>query len=214
MKRKLLALGCSCLLACSLVVAPAAGQTIAVSARLGGGLLQQFDVPTGSPFELVVWIDPAGSGSQAVEFAIDDLPTLSPGVLLTGRIYPYGGIYLVEPCEGGACALPFAVCAPAASPLEVVLFSYVDLSGVTGPDVVISPRGLQPGDPFGPSSFDGSPGFVDCDEVLVPLEPGGVPGGVTGADVVFPDGSVVLNPTPLVVSTGAPSLGRLKARFD
>ena len=73
-------------------------------------------------------------------------------------------------------------------------------------------RGLQPGDSVA-SSFDGELGFIDCADNGIVVQMGGTDGGETGSGVVFPDGSCVLNPTPIAVPTADGSVGQLKARF-
>lgn len=188
--------------------ATAAGaQTIAISGGPGPGLYtQQVDVPLASQFDVAIWIDPAGLGSKGIEFGYTNLPTIRPGVIQT-NLWTIVPILILPPCSDGDCVFGFGECIAAANPLELVRITYIDLNGATGADVVLTVGPAQL------SSFDGSPGFVDCDDNLVPLEPGGTPGGVTGSGAVFPSGSVVLNPTPVVVSNEAPSFGGLKARY-
>lgn len=193
------------------VQAPA--QTIAISGVEGGNLVQEFYPPIGSVFELSVWIDPDGLGSQAVEFAYTDLPVLAPGLIQVhlNTITPI--IILPSPCFEGACSFPFGQCIDPVVPLEVARIGYLDVSGVIGNDTVVSVRGLQPGDEW-PSSFDGAPGFVDCDDNPVPLTRGGTTGGRTGAGVVFEAGEAVLNPTQDVVPVEPQRFSRLKARWN
>jgi hypothetical protein len=79
-------------------------------------------------------------------------------------------------------------------------------------DVVMSVRGFEPGD-SAPSSFGGSPGIVDCDDAMVPLEPAG-DALITGADVIVPPGALVLNATPFVVIPNeSESITTIKARY-
>ena len=63
-------------------------------------------------------------------------------------------------------------------------------------------RGFQAGDSQ-PSSFGGELGFIDCADNGIAVPMGGTDGGVTGAGVVFPDGSCVLNATADVVTVKA-----------
>ena len=55
----------------------------------------------------------------------------------------------------------------------------------------------------------------DLDQDLVQnfVAMGGTDGGFTGSGVEFPDGSCMINGTPVVVDTDASSVGSLKARF-
>jgi hypothetical protein len=192
-----------------LVPGPASAQTIAISGVVAPGVYsQQLYVPFASVFEIAVWIDPASIGSRGWEFGYTDLTQVSPGVLQVGVVTIIPVIILPPPCENGQCVFGSSVCFDGVSQLEIVRFQYIDVSGVSASDVVLTVGPAQP------SSFGDAPGFIDCNSDLVPLTVGGTVGGVTGAGVVFPEGAMVVNPTPVVVPNSGPSLGRLKARFD
>lgn len=196
-----------------LLAAPnAPAQTLAASAIDGtGAYVQQYDVPVAAVFDIAVWMDPAGSGSSAIEFGFTDLPNLRPGLIRTG-VWTIVPILILPPCDNDQCIFSFGECIAPADPLTVVRLSYIDTGFFTGPDVVFSVGPASPASVIGPSGP--MPAFVDCDQNLVGLTPGGTSGGVTGSGVTFANGSVVLNPTPVVVGNERPSFSRMKARFD
>ena len=193
-------------LAFLLVATPASAQTIAISGVEGSGLTQQLQTPIGTVFDVAVWIDPAGLGSSAIEFGYTDLREVAAGVVRT-NLWTIVPIFIDPPCLDDECVFGFGQCIAPADPLQIVRFRYIDFGSI-GPDVVLEVRGASP------SAFDGAPGFVDCDDNLVPLTPGGTSGGITGSGAVFANGAMVLNPTPLVVSGESTSFARLKVRFD
>jgi hypothetical protein len=191
-------------------------QTIAVSADpdgVGGTgpLTQVFDAPVGVQFDLVVWMDTGGSETNAAEFVMTELRDTAPGILSTATAL-FNNALLIGDNTAGEYILAFRDCFPANTQMDMLRVTYLQLSAVISADEVISVRGFQPGDSE-LSSFNGEPGFADCSEVKHTLVQGGTDGGITGAQVLFPDGSLVCNPTPLVVPNVDNSMGQLKARF-
>ena len=182
-----------------------------------GFLVSAFTVPP-SPdeFDVVVTLDSDGHQSAAAEWVMTWLPTVAPGVFHTGTAsiaLPLSincGARTLSTCSPGEVLFAFG-CRPASGQLELVRYSFMDVSGVVPPDTVIALRGYQPGDTM-PSSFDGQPGFVDCNDVAVPGEMGGTPGGRTLSGVEFPPGSLILNPT-LPLPSASTSFGMIKAQY-
>ena len=192
-------------------------QTMAVSADPDGAagtgpFTQVFDSPVGVGFDLVVWMDTAGEPSSAAEFVVTELLVATPGVFKLGTIKINNTPLDLGDNARGEYLLAFGGCEVPSAELLMVRVTYGDFSGVIGADVVMSLRGLQPGDSQ-PSTFFGELGFVDCSDQPFVATMGGADGGFTGAGVNFPDGGLVLNPTPLVVPTVDNSVGQLKARF-
>jgi len=191
--------------------AMAFAQTMSVSVDDAGTRTQVFDVGFGQTFDLVVYLDTGGEGSTAAEFVMTELVLVAPGVFKLGTIKINDALDLAD--NGlGEYLMAFQFCAPGGAPLEIVRVNYGAFQGIPAADTVVSLRGFQPGDSK-PSTFEGEMGYIDCADVGFPVFMGGTDGGITGADVVFPDGSCVLNPTPIVVDNEAGSVGQLKARF-
>jgi hypothetical protein len=172
---------------------------------------QTFDVGFGQTFDLVVSLDTGGEGSTAAEFVMTELLLVAPGVFKLDTTKINDALDLAD--NGlGEYLMAFQFCAPGGGPLEIVRVNYGAFQGIPAADTVISLRGFQPGDSK-PSTFGGEMGYIDCADVGFPVVMGGTDGGITGADVVFPDGSCVLNPTPIAVDNVDGSVGQLKARF-
>ena len=202
-----------------LLICPSAvsAQTMAVSVdpdRTVGGspFVQVFDVTVSVGFDVVVWLDSAGSDGQFAEFVVTDLQKLVPGVFKLGTV-AIGNPIDLEFREPGEFKLAYGECVVAASQLELVRITYADFGGVLGLDRVMTVRGFGPGDTEA-SIFGGAPGFVDCNDINIPCSMGGTTGGVTGSGAIFPPGGLVLNATPLVVPNAEGSFGQLKAWFD
>jgi hypothetical protein len=192
-------------------------QTIAVSADPDGAggsgpFTQVLDSPVGLGFDIVIWMDSAGEPSSAAEFIVTELLTEAPGVFKLGTIRINNTPLDIGDNLIGEYIIAFGSCEPVSSQLVLVRVTYGDFSGAIGADLVMNLRGFQPGDTQ-PSTFDGEPGFVDCTEGTHTLVMGGVDGGVTGSGVVFPDGSLGVNPTPIPIPNSDNSVGQLKARF-
>ena len=192
-------------------------QTMTVSADPDGAggsgpYTQVFDSPVGLTFDLVVWMDTAGEPSSAAEFVMSELLLVAPGILKTGTLRINNTQLDLGDNARGEYIIAFGGCEPPSSDLLMVRVTYIDLGTAVGSDVVLTLRGFELGDSQ-PSSFAGAVGFVDCSDAKVFSVMGGTDGGITGADVVFPDGGMVLNPTPIVVPTADDSMGQLKARF-
>lgn len=76
------------------------------------------------------------------------------------------------------------------------------------PDTAIILRGSVP------SSFDGIPGYADCDESTIATFGIATSGGADESGASYPDGALILNATGTgPVSDDADSFGGLKARF-
>ena len=192
-------------------------QTMAVSADPDGAAgsgpyTQVFDSPVGLGFDIVVWMDTAGEPSSAAEFVMTELLLATPGVFKLGTIKINNTPLDLGDNARGEYLLAFGGCEAPSPELTMVRVTYGDFGGVIGADVVLSLRGLQPGDSQ-PSTFNGELGFVDCVDGAWVATMGGADGGVTGSGVTFPDGGLVLNPIPLAVPTVDNSVGQLKARF-
>jgi hypothetical protein len=116
----------------------------------------------------------------------------------------------------GEYVMAYAACVDAGI-TEVVRVRYQDISKSIGSNVVLSLRGLGPGDSW-PSSFGGDLGYVDCSDtkwVLTP-EPWDDssdvdPTRISGLDST--DGILVINPEGISVPAVVSSRGALKSRF-
>jgi len=193
------------------------GQTMTVSADPDGAggngpFTQVFDSPVGAGFDVVVWMDTAGEPSSAAEFVVTELLVVTPGVFKLGTIKINNTPLDLGDNAVGEYVMAFSGCEPPSAQLAMVRVTYGDFSGAVGSDVVLTLRGLQPGDSQ-PSTFGGELGFVDCNEGTHVSAMGGADGGITGALVEFPDGSLCMNPTPIAIPVGDNSVSQLKARF-
>ena len=196
-------------------LAAVAGATITVSADDAGELVQFYDTPVGAPFELVVWLDTDGHTASAAEFVMTELTQLVPGVLKLSVSRINAPTVDLGDNSRGEYLFPFGPtedhCVEPSAQLEIVRVEYLDNTGAIGRGVIVSLRGLQPGDTV-PSSFDGEPGFATCDQSLYRCD-GGTPGGFTVSGGRFPDGATVLNPRVGIVSGPSTSLSTVKARY-
>jgi hypothetical protein len=189
----------------------AIAQTMYIGAGpLGGAPSALFDVPGGIQFDVVATLDPGGESSSAAEFVMSELNVINPGIFKLGTAKFNGALDLGENSLG-EYILAFQGCFPDAT-VEMVRVTYGTFGGTPAPDTVLTLRGFQAGDTQ-PSSFNGELGFIDCSDNGIVATLGGTDGGFTGADVEFPDGSCVLNATPVVVDNEAGSMGQLKTRF-
>ena len=194
-------------------VSGAMAQTMSVSANLIGGTPGQVvDIPQGTQFNMTVSLDPAGEGSSAAEFVMTELLLIAPGVFKLGTVKINNTPLDLGDNARGEYVLAFQGCVPAGAPVEMVVLTYGTFGGPVPVDTVIELRGLQPGDSV-ESTFGGELGLIDCADNGIPAQMGGTEGGITGSGVVFPDGSCVLNPTPIAVDNVDGSVGQLKARF-
>ena len=189
----------------------ASSQTLSLAVGDQGALTRSLDIVTGELFDVVTIIDTAGNEFSAAEWVQTDLRQLNPGIFMINKLLIcntcdwFGG----EPGEH----FVFGLCLPPSDGLELMRITYADFSDAAGNDLVLTTRGFGPGDTQ-PSSFEGSPGFVDCDNAKFPLVVSGGDAWMTGAGVVVPSGAVVLNPTPpLVVGAVASSLSLIKATY-
>jgi hypothetical protein len=179
----------------------------------GGVLTRSFEIVTGEPFEVVTLLDPGGHEATAAEWVQTELTQLNPGIfkLITIKIcntcdWPALN-YMGEYTEGlGPCIQP-------TDQFVMLRISYGDYTGVSGDDLVLTIRGFGPGDSQ-PSSFAGSPGFVDCEDTKFPTVMSGGDAWQTGSGVMIPSGALVLNPTPPLVVGGTPrALSHIKAVY-
>lgn len=191
--------------------------TMAVSADAGSQLVQWYDTPTSTSFDLVVWVDTLGEQAKAAEFVMTDLTQAVPGVLKVGTTKINAATLDVGDNSVGEYVFLFGdlnawLCAAPSPQLEIVRVEYLDSSGLIGRDVLVNLRGLQTGDSV-PGSFQGEPGFIDCQDVKHPCRVGGADGGYTNTGLLVPDGTTVLNPTVGFVAGEVSSMGLQKARF-
>lgn len=179
----------------------------------GSGLDSQVLETAGPQFDLIVRLDSAGEPSSAAEFVVTELLVEVPGIFKLSTVKINNTPLDLGDNSKGEYILAFGGCEPAGV-LELVRVGYGDFGGALGPnsDFVVSLRGFEAGDSQ-PSSFAGELGFVDCADNKYPVALGGADGGVTGSGVVFADGAMVINATPLAVPTDAGTMGQLKARF-
>lgn len=192
----------------------ATAQTMSLAMLDGGTYTRSFDVVTNEPFTVATLLDTDGHEASAAEWVQTELIVVVPGV------FRLGGVRTCQLCldldippDNGEYVFAFGACLPPAEQLEVIQVTYGDFSGVMPDDLVLTIRGLQPGDNQ-PSSFDGSPGFVDCDLTKFPAPMGGGDAWETGSGVVVPSGALVLNPTPpLVIGDENQPISCLKARY-
>ena len=197
-----------------LLLALTTAQTLSLHVDDGGVLTREHDVISGVAFDVVTLIDTGGHDIAAVEWVQSALSVIIPGVFKLSSVDASCDISLDVKPEGeyqfGLCG---SACFPAATDLELARVTYADFTNVMRQDVVLTIRGFQPGD-SSPSSFDGSPGFVDCSDALVAATMQGGDAWITGAGVEVPSGALVLNPTPpLVIGTQANSFARIKGVY-
>ena len=198
-----------------LCAGPAPGQTLfEVGIDTGGpSLYWYYDVVVGSPFTVAVDLHTGGPDLEAVEFVLDELQVIAPGVFKLGTtlIQPDFTLDLGDNAAG-EYTLELAECETIDGPTRLVRVQYGDFGGFIGSDVNISLRGFAAGDSR-PSNFGGQPGFRDCSGIDYPGTMGGHPEPCTGVGIVGEEGSLVLNPTPTPCPAGRNSLGAVKCRY-
>ena len=199
----------------------AGAQTISLAVDDQGVYTRSFDVVVGEQFDVVTLIDTGGNEISAAEWVQTEPILQVPGVFLLQRqVYCQiccDILLSLDPCgEHGEYIIPLGECVPPSQDLLVSRNTYLvvdSAAGVIPDDFVLTIRGLQPGDSQ-PSSFDGSPGFVDCDDIKHPMVMSGGDAWQTGSGVVVPSGAAVLNPTPpLVVGATDRALSLIKAMY-
>jgi hypothetical protein len=208
--KKMIAFALVALLA--LPVAASAQVMYVQAGPLGGALGPQFEIGAGAQFNVAVSLDTFGEGSSAAEFVMTELLVVAPGVFKLGTVKVNNTPLDLGDNAVGEYVLSFQGCVAGGAPVTMVTLTYGTFGGVPPADTVLQLRGLQPGDSVG-STFGGEPGYIDCADGGFVAQMGGQDGGFTGNGTVFPDGSCVINGTPLVVDTDASSVGSLKARF-
>jgi hypothetical protein len=179
---------------------------------LGGTPGSLVDVPMGTQFNLTVSLDTGGDASAAAEFVMTELLLIAPGVFKLGTVKVNNTPLDLGNNAAGEYIIAFSACVAGGAPVNMVTLTYGTFGGPVPADTVISLRGFQAGDSQ-PSSFGGELGYVDCADQPVFVTMGGTDGGTTGSGVVFPDGSCVINATPIAVPTADGSVGQMKARF-
>ena len=194
-------------------VSGAMAQSMNVSANLPGGIPgSALDVPANIQFQVNVTLDAAGEGSSAAEFVLTELLLINPGIFKLSTVKINNTPLDLGDNSVGEYVMAFGGCEAGGAPINMVVLTYGTFGGVPPTDTVLELRGLQPGDSV-ESTFGGELGFIDCADNGYPVQMGGTDGGITGSGVVFPDGSCVLNPTPIAVPTVDGSVGQLKAQF-
>jgi hypothetical protein len=181
------------------------------------------DVLLGQVFDIVVVLD---SDGQDVSTAAFNLTPLPPGVFTFNAEYPTSSTVNHGDAAAGEYDLELLGCAPPCDQRELVRFQALDTTGAlrSGSNFIMVVSGL------GDSADD--PVFRSCDGVEHAAPMGGADGGIVAPGVEFPDGSLILSPTPISrpgrlhappcdlrsqclqavpVSTG--SMATLKARF-
>ena len=208
--KKMIAFALVALLA--LPVAASAQFMYVQGAPIGGTPGPVFDIGQGAQFNLEVVLDTGGEGSSAAEFVMTELLLVAPGVFKLGTVKINNTPLDLGDNAVGEYVLAFQGCVAGGAPVTMVTLTYGTFGGPVPADTAITLRGLQPGDSV-ESTFGGELGFIDCADNGYPVQMGGTDGGITGSGVVFPDGSCVLNPTPIAVPTVDGSVGQLKAQF-
>jgi hypothetical protein len=153
-------------------------------------------------FWIGIFLDPAGGDMNAAEFTL--LYNMSfTGVLAGDTTLLPGALDLGD--SAGEFILGLGGCWN--ETIEALRTDYLNFSGAIPQDHVLADFGGVT-----PSSFGGEPGISTCGNQPGPLTLGGADGGST-ANVSFPDGACVLNPSSPVVPNDASSMGSLKARY-
>lgn len=192
---------------CSIAAVAIAQPNLMVMADNGSAYVAVTDVSPGSPFDVLVNMDSGGLETSGAAFVFPGLDALAPGVFRVATAYPSSppGLTLDVPVDG-AYALDFDGCAAPCTTRELLRITYFDFSGVVGADLVLTVQG-----PNGPQS---PPLLTDCSGAVHEAPMGGVSGGTSAADVVSPDGSLMLNPTPMCVLTDCGWGARVYADCD
>ena len=193
----------------------ATSQTMSLAVLENGECTRSFDVVSGEVFTVVTLLDTDGHEASAAEWVQTELLLTSPGVFrLGGSVNSCPTCLVIDfPPVNGEWVVPFGACIPSTEQLVLIQLPYLDVGGYIADDLVLTIRGLQPGDSQ-PSSFDGSPGFFDCANIGIPASMAGGDAWETGSGVVVPSGALVLNPTPpLVVGAEGQPMSYLKARY-
>lgn len=187
---KMLVLSCALLLPLT-----ASAQTMSIHIDAGGGLVRYHDVLPSSQFDVVTKVDLNGEDLRGVEWVQTAVEVVAPGVFKLTETLLCPIIILDLDLRVPGEYVFGCPCATGAPDLELARIGYGAFGGPVPMDTVLQIRGFQPGDSV-PSTFGGEPGFVDCDDNLVPAPMGGSEALITGSGVVVPPGASVLNPTP------------------
>lgn len=198
-----------------------AQDSIALYGDTGDGLSRYIDTTTGTTtFDIVAFIDPA-LGLVYAEFKLEPLQSTYPGVFLVAYHYPGINSHTVSYPEHGEYAifLNWGAACMEPGPIEVARLTYLDMNGIIGDNVVITPSPLGPDDPTFSNCFD-TMCYGGCPEEYLrhPLAPApwvdyGIIDPTWIPGVENSDGVLVLNPDAIAVGGAASSMGTLKARY-
>lgn len=141
-----------------------AGPTMAIWADNGLGLSPELTTQAGVNFTIVVTLDSDGDDAMAAEFVITDPRQVFPGLFAIETKKINDTELDLGQNDLGEYVMAFKACAPPDDRIEMVRITYADFSGVIGSkSALLTLRGLQIGDTQ-PSTFQGSPGFIECDQ--------------------------------------------------
>ena len=181
-----------------LVAGAAQGQgTIGLYGDTGSGLSRTIDPVAGTPFDIVAVMEEVLIISAA-EFVMTELAVEYPGILKIGTQKINNTPLDLGDNAIGEYLMAFGACFW--DPSEIVRVTYLDITGIIPSDAVLKLRGFEPGDSQ-PSTFNGRPGFIDCEHVGSAKHLFGltIPGLITGSGAYVPPGGMVVNATQPVV---------------
>lgn len=180
------------------------------------------DVKLGSPFRMMVTIKAGDQDISGVDFKYEGLELIFPTIFRLGQEYEHPRVLDLDGDDPSIYRLQLNGCASPCELRKVMSTVYGDFSGelVATHDVVVTIGGIADSAP--------DPVFYDCAGLAHLAPMGGSDGGWSGNGTVFPDGSVILNPTPMsvlrrrrdelpgcdaIVPVTAPTFSILKSRF-
>lgn len=156
---------------------------------------QIYDTGYAQTFDVVVLLDSQGWDVSGAVFHLT--PISYDGLILVDTNYPTDVTVNHGDAAAGEFDLEFMGCAPACEQRELVRFKYINLSHAlsVARDIIMTVSGVD--------DTSDQPVFRDCSgaDHLAPM--GGANGGVTYWGVEFPDGSLIINPTPIVIQRRA-----------
>ena len=191
----------------------------AVSSDDQGYYSSILDVAIGTQFDVIALLDSDGLSTSATEFYMTDLTLIAPGVFKLNTVLIGNPPIDLSIWPAGEYVFSFGICADPGQQLELARVRYGTFGGPVPADTILTIRGLRAGDSM-PSSFNGSPGVVDCDGNLVAGSMGGYDAVCSGSGAYGPRGSLLINGTPGAVypchdPTGfdETSIGMVKCRY-
>lgn len=195
-----------------LATSASAAETIGLYGRdyQAGGEFRRYFFANSSIVEIAAILE-TDHDFTAGEFVMTDLAQTVPGVIRLGTVRVNDTDLDLGDNERGEYLLAAEACMPAGR-IEMVRVTYGLTDGVVlGVDRALFVRGFETGDSQ-PSSFYGSPGYVDCQIVQHVLA------REAWSEYMHPDnptlaGAVVINPSNIPVGGEVTSLGLLKAAF-